>query len=252
MVDWKRWLRLAGLVGADRRSLLRGARLRPAAPGEPGPRRGVGADPRRPGDRHRLAAEAAPGRRVAQGGRADHQHRPRGRRLRARLLRPEPERPSQIAGLHTRLDSLYFATTTLATVGTGDVHAAGQVARALVLVQMIFNVVFVATIAALLSARVKSAAELRAEERRRQREAKGSSVPGHRGAEVPLEVEVAVVADVDLDHLDPAAGEGERRAVLRRHRVGAVPADRQPLTAEREVARAGSSTRSWQPPVSST
>jgi voltage-gated potassium channel len=80
--------------------------------------------------------------------------------------------PSQIAGLHTRLDSLYFATTTLSTVGTGDVHAAGQAARALVLVQMIFNVVFVATIATLLSARVRSAAETRAEERRRQREAK--------------------------------------------------------------------------------
>ncbi|MET0998276.1 MAG: potassium channel family protein [Marmoricola sp.] len=83
--------------------------------------------------------------------------------------------PSQIAGLHTRLDSLYFAMTTLATVGTGDVHAAGQAARALVLVQMVFNVVFVATIAALLSARVKSAAEARAEERRKQREAKRSA-----------------------------------------------------------------------------
>jgi voltage-gated potassium channel len=77
--------------------------------------------------------------------------------------------PSQIAGLHTRLDALYFAMTTLTTVGTGDVHAAGQTARALVLVQMVFNVVFVATIAALLSARVKQAAETRAQERRTQR-----------------------------------------------------------------------------------
>jgi voltage-gated potassium channel len=74
--------------------------------------------------------------------------------------------PSQIAGLHTRLDALYFAMTTLTTVGTGDVHAAGQTARALVLVQMIFNVVFVATIATLLSARVRQAAESRATGRR--------------------------------------------------------------------------------------
>jgi hypothetical protein len=77
--------------------------------------------------------------------------------------------PSQISGLHTRLDALYFATTTLTTVGTGDVHAAGQTARALVLVQMVFNVVFVATIVALLSTRVKQVAETRAQERRTQR-----------------------------------------------------------------------------------
>jgi voltage-gated potassium channel len=38
------------------------------------------------------------------------------------------------------------------------VHAAGQTARALVLVQMVFNVVFVATIVALLSTRVKQVA----------------------------------------------------------------------------------------------
>lgn len=76
--------------------------------------------------------------------------------------------PTQIVGLRTRLDSLYFATTTLTTVGTGDVHAAGQLARALVLVQMVFDVVFVATIATLLSSRVREAAESRAQERRTQ------------------------------------------------------------------------------------
>jgi voltage-gated potassium channel len=59
--------------------------------------------------------------------------------------------------------------TTMTTVGTGDVHAAGQVARALVLVQMVFNVVFVATIATLLSTRVRLAAESRAQARRTQR-----------------------------------------------------------------------------------
>jgi hypothetical protein len=75
------------------------------------------------------------------------------------------ESPDQIAGLHTRLDALYFATSTLATVGFGDVHANGQVARALVLVQMIFNVVFVATTATLLSTRVRMMAEGRSKVR---------------------------------------------------------------------------------------
>ena len=38
--------------------------------------------------------------------------------------------PEEFAGLVTRLDALYFATTTTATVGFGDVHATGQLARA--------------------------------------------------------------------------------------------------------------------------
>jgi hypothetical protein len=78
--------------------------------------------------------------------------------------------PEQFVGLVTRLDSLYFAVTTLATVGTGDVHAAGQAARALVLVQMVFNVLFVATTATLLTTRIRAAAESRAQERRGHRD----------------------------------------------------------------------------------
>jgi voltage-gated potassium channel len=74
--------------------------------------------------------------------------------------------PSAFVGLETRLDSLYFATTTLVTVGTGDVHAAGQSARALVLVQMVFNVVFVASTATLLTSRIRDAAVVRAQQKR--------------------------------------------------------------------------------------
>jgi voltage-gated potassium channel len=48
--------------------------------------------------------------------------------------------PSEFVGLETKTDSLYFALTTLATVGFGDVHAEGQVARVLLIAQMIFNV----------------------------------------------------------------------------------------------------------------
>lgn len=74
--------------------------------------------------------------------------------------------PEQIFGLDTRLDSLYFTMTTLLTIGFGDIHADGQAARALVLVQMVFNVVIIATAASTINTRVRAKAEIRAEERR--------------------------------------------------------------------------------------
>jgi hypothetical protein len=64
--------------------------------------------------------------------------------------------PSEIAGLRTRTDALYFTVSTLSTIGFGDVHAMGQLARALVLVQMVFDVVFVAAVASTLSGRFRS------------------------------------------------------------------------------------------------
>lgn len=76
--------------------------------------------------------------------------------------------PSQVVGLETRLDALYFTMTTLTTVGYGDIYASGQTARALVLVQMIFNVVFVAAAATLLSSRIREAARERAEARKQR------------------------------------------------------------------------------------
>jgi hypothetical protein len=74
--------------------------------------------------------------------------------------------PHQIAGLSTRLDALYFTMSTLLTIGYGDVHAVGQLARGLVLVQMVFNVVVIATAASTLASRVRANAERRAEARR--------------------------------------------------------------------------------------
>ncbi len=53
--------------------------------------------------------------------------------------------PGQFVGLETRLDGLYFALTTLATVGYGDVHAQGQLARAVVCFQLVFNLVVLTT-----------------------------------------------------------------------------------------------------------
>jgi voltage-gated potassium channel len=71
------------------------------------------------------------------------------------------EDPGQVAGLHTRLDSLYFTASTMLTVGYGDVHAEGQAARAVVLIQMVFDVVFIAAAAGMLSSRVRRAASAR-------------------------------------------------------------------------------------------
>ena len=62
--------------------------------------------------------------------------------------------PGQLEGLETRLDALYFSATTMTTVGYGDIHASGQVARALVTLQLAFDVVFVAALASLFRRRI--------------------------------------------------------------------------------------------------
>ena len=53
--------------------------------------------------------------------------------------------PGEFVDLNTKTDALYFALTTLTTIGFGDIHAQGQVARALLIVQMLFNVIVLAT-----------------------------------------------------------------------------------------------------------
>jgi voltage-gated potassium channel len=74
--------------------------------------------------------------------------------------------PGQFVGLETRLDALYFSMTTMSTVGYGDIHAAGQTARLMVTVQLAFNLVFIASLVALLQDQVRLSAQ-----RRRQRHA---------------------------------------------------------------------------------
>jgi voltage-gated potassium channel len=74
--------------------------------------------------------------------------------------------PGQIPGLHTRLDALYFTMSTVLTVGYGDVHAEGQLARGVVLVQMVFDVVILAAAATTLSTRLRRTAASKAASRR--------------------------------------------------------------------------------------
>jgi voltage-gated potassium channel len=51
--------------------------------------------------------------------------------------------PGQFDGLTTRTDALYFTLSTLTTVGFGDITAHGQLARVLVMFQLVFNAIFV-------------------------------------------------------------------------------------------------------------
>jgi voltage-gated potassium channel len=83
--------------------------------------------------------------------------------------------PGQFVGLDTRTDSLYFTVSTLATIGFGDVHAQGQVARAMVSMQIVFDVVFVAALVATLTGRLRYRAAERAQSRKA--EAGGTTGP---------------------------------------------------------------------------
>jgi len=78
--------------------------------------------------------------------------------------------PGQFASLETKTDALYFTVSTLATVGFGDVHAVDQLARALVTLQIAFDLVFVGAMVSLLTGLVRS----RATTRRAEREAAAS------------------------------------------------------------------------------
>ena len=51
-------------------------------------------------------------------------------------------RHGQFVGLRTRLDALYFTGITMATVGYGDIHPSGQLARGVVLVQLVYTFAF--------------------------------------------------------------------------------------------------------------
>jgi voltage-gated potassium channel len=49
---------------------------------------------------------------------------------------------TEVAGLHTRVDSVYFTVTTLSTVGFGDLTASTQAARVVVTIQIVFDLLF--------------------------------------------------------------------------------------------------------------
>ena len=73
------------------------------------------------------------------------------------------ELPGQFVGLQNKIDALYFNVSTVATVGFGDVHAAGQLARAAVTLQIVFNLVFLGTAVATISGMMRARANKRAQ-----------------------------------------------------------------------------------------
>ncbi|WP_217997078.1 potassium channel family protein [Kineosphaera limosa] len=66
----------------------------------------------------------------------------------------QTHRPQEFVGLETRTDALYFTLTAMTTVGFGDIHAQGQVARAVVSVLLVFDVVFIAALLSRMSDRL--------------------------------------------------------------------------------------------------
>ena len=64
----------------------------------------------------------------------------------------------QFVDLDTKTDALYLTMTTLSTVGYGDVHAAGQAARAIVTVQIVFNLVVIGALASVFTTRLRQRA----------------------------------------------------------------------------------------------
>ena len=72
----------------------------------------------------------------------------------------------QMSGLHTKIDALYFTATTIGTVGYGDIHSVGQLARVLNTIQIVFDVVFLAAFVRLLATAATVHQEMLAEEKR--------------------------------------------------------------------------------------
>jgi voltage-gated potassium channel len=71
----------------------------------------------------------------------------------------------QMSGLETKVDALYFTATTIGTVGYGDIHSVGQLARVLNTIQIVFDVVFIAAFVRLISTAATVHAETLDEER---------------------------------------------------------------------------------------
>jgi len=69
--------------------------------------------------------------------------------------------PTQFAGLATRTDSLYYTVVTLGTVGYGDIHAIGQLARIVTMVQVTFDLVVIGALIAVASSRFQVVAPRR-------------------------------------------------------------------------------------------
>ncbi|MEV6121122.1 potassium channel family protein [Streptomyces sp. NPDC052077] len=71
--------------------------------------------------------------------------------------------PGAFVGLRTRLDALYFTVVTLATVGYGDITPAGQTARVVAVLQIVYSFVFLTAAGTALSRRAQDLVTRRSE-----------------------------------------------------------------------------------------
>jgi voltage-gated potassium channel len=87
--------------------------------------------------------------------------------------------PGEFKGLHTRLDALYFTVITVSTVGFGDITPSGQTARAVVIVQIGYNFVFLATAVSALGTQLRGQVAQRAQGRRPESGTPAARRPPH-------------------------------------------------------------------------
>ncbi|MEV5480448.1 MULTISPECIES: potassium channel family protein [Streptomyces] len=69
----------------------------------------------------------------------------------------------QFSNLHSGLDALYFSVTVMATVGFGDVHPQGSLAKLIVTTQMLVDLVGVAVVLAVIAEVASASRRQRAE-----------------------------------------------------------------------------------------
>ncbi|MFI6446385.1 potassium channel family protein [Kitasatospora sp. NPDC050543] len=91
--------------------------------------------------------------------------------------------PGAFIGLNTRTDALYFTVITMSTVGYGDITPATQTTRLLVVLQILYNFVFLAAAASAVSGRVRSQVGVRM--RKRGKDGTGGATPEGEGPADP-------------------------------------------------------------------
>ena len=88
--------------------------------------------------------------------------------------------PHQFSGITTRTDSLYYTIVTLGTVGYGDIHAVGQLAEVVTIVQVAFDLVVIGALISVASSRFQVVPVRRPT--KRTAEAAVDEAPGDGGA----------------------------------------------------------------------
>lgn len=68
--------------------------------------------------------------------------------------------PGEFSGLGTRTDALYFTVVMMTTIGFGDIHPTGQLARGLVVVAVVFHLLVVTSLVSTLLVRLRQQADL--------------------------------------------------------------------------------------------